>query len=57
MRKNQGWFWTEEWQEREQEADKAIANGELLGPFESIEELVHHLRELRYSNPAPYWRP
>ena len=31
--KDQEWFWTKEWQERENEADKAIAKGEVTGPF------------------------
>jgi antitoxin MazE len=42
--RDQAWFWSQEWQEREREADEAIANGELSGPFESADDLVHHLR-------------
>jgi antitoxin MazE len=33
--KDQEWFWTREWQEGEKEADEAIANGEITGPFET----------------------
>lgn len=42
--KDQAWFWTKEWQEKEKEADEAIARGELSGPFETADELVRHLR-------------
>lgn len=42
--RDQAWFWTKEWQEREREASEAIARGELSGPFETAEELVRHLR-------------
>ena len=42
--KDQAWFWTKEWQEKEREADEAIAHGELSGPFESVNELVKHLQ-------------
>ena len=42
--KDQAWFWTEEWQEREREASNAIASGEVSGPFRTAEDLVRHLR-------------
>ena len=42
--KDQAWFWTKEWQEKEREADEAMALGELSGPFESADELVKHLQ-------------
>lgn len=42
--RDQAWFWTKEWQEREREADEAIARGELSGPFESADNLIRHLR-------------
>lgn len=45
--RDQAWFWTREWQEREREADEAIANEELSGPFESADELVRHLRKAK----------
>lgn len=41
--KNQAWFWTKEWQEKEKEADEAIARGEISEPFESAEQLIRHL--------------
>ncbi|MEW6215625.1 MAG: AbrB/MazE/SpoVT family DNA-binding domain-containing protein [Nitrospirota bacterium] len=43
--KDQAWFWTKEWQEKEKEADEAIAKGELSGPFENADELIRHLRK------------
>lgn len=42
--RDQVWFWSKEWQEREQEADEAVARGELSGPFESVDDLIQHLR-------------
>jgi antitoxin MazE len=42
--RDQAWFWSKKWQEREQEADEAIAKGELSGPFESVDDLIQHLR-------------
>jgi AbrB family looped-hinge helix DNA binding protein len=45
--KDQAWFWTKEWQEKEKEADEAIAKGEVSGPFKSADELIWHLRKHR----------
>jgi AbrB family looped-hinge helix DNA binding protein len=45
--KDQAWFWTKEWQEKEKEADEAIAKGEVSGPFKSADELIRHLRKHR----------
>jgi antitoxin MazE len=45
--KDQVWFWTKEWQQKEKEADEAIAKGEVSGPFKSGPELVRHLRKNR----------
>ncbi|MBM3943064.1 MAG: AbrB/MazE/SpoVT family DNA-binding domain-containing protein [SAR202 cluster bacterium] len=42
--REQAWFWSKESQEREQEADAAIAQGELSGPFESVDDLMRHLK-------------
>lgn len=42
--KDQAWFYTEEWQEKEREADEAIRCGEVSGPFSTAEELIAHLR-------------
>ena len=43
--KDQVWFWTKEWQEKEKEADEAIAKGEISGPFDSAKGLTRHLRK------------
>ena len=45
--KDQTWFWSKEWQEKEREADEAIAKGELSKPFKKAEELIRHLRKFR----------
>ncbi|HKZ50831.1 MAG TPA: AbrB/MazE/SpoVT family DNA-binding domain-containing protein [Dehalococcoidia bacterium] len=42
--RDQAWFWSREWQQREQEADEAIDRGDLSGPFESAADLIRHLR-------------
>ena len=42
--RDQAWFWSQEWQEKEREADEAIAEGELSGPFESVDDLIRYLR-------------
>jgi hypothetical protein len=44
--RDQAWFWTEEWQAREREADEAIAKRDLSGPFDSASDLIRHLRGL-----------
>jgi AbrB family looped-hinge helix DNA binding protein len=45
--KEQSWFWTKEWQEKEKEADEAIAKGDLSGPFKNGDELIRHLKKKR----------
>lgn len=45
--KDQMWFWTKEWQEKEKEADEAIAKGEVSKPFKSADELIRHLKKRR----------
>ena len=41
----QAWWWREEWQKGEREAEKEIAQNELSGPFRNVEELVEHLNK------------
>jgi len=43
--KDQEWFWTKEWQEKEKEADEAIAKGELIGPFETATDVLKALKK------------
>jgi hypothetical protein len=40
---DQAWFWTPEWQAREQEADEAMARGERGTVFNSGEEFLEFL--------------
>jgi len=44
---DQAWWWTEEWQEGEREAEKAIQKGEISAPFKSTEELIEYLSKKR----------
>jgi len=39
----QAWFWTEEWQEKERQADEDIKEGRVSGPFKGAEELREHI--------------
>lgn len=43
---DQRWWWTEEWQEGEREAEADIKAGRTSGPFETSEELLAHLHKL-----------
>ena len=37
--KDQGWYWSKQWQEWEREADEDVAAGRIKG-FDNVEELV-----------------
>lgn len=54
--KDQAWFYTEEWQETEREADEAIARGEVSQPFTSVDALMAHLQE-KPQRPCKQKRP
>ena len=41
---NDAWFWAEEWQEKEREADEAIAKGKMVGPFDNINDALQALK-------------
>ncbi len=43
--KDQAWFWTEEWQKGEREADEAILKGDLVGPFSNIKDALKALKK------------
>ncbi len=43
--KDQEWFWTKDWQEREKEADEAIAKGEIEGPFSKAADALSSLKK------------
>lgn len=43
--KNDEWFWTPEWQERERRADEDIKAGRVSGPFETADEVIAHLHK------------
>lgn len=45
--KNQWWFWTKEWQEKELEADEDIRAGRLSGPYQNRRKLSRVLKELK----------
>ena len=43
---DQRWWWTEEWQEGEREAEADIRAGRTSGPFKTTEDLLAHLHSL-----------
>ena len=43
--KDQEWFWTKEWQEREREADEAIAKDDIIGPFSNASDALKALKK------------
>ena len=43
--KDHAWFWTKEWQEGERDAEKALKEGRMSGPFKTIDELRRHLEK------------
>lgn len=45
--KDDAWFYTKEWQAKEREADEAIAQGQVSGPFSTAAELLSHLKKLK----------
>ncbi|MEK7479145.1 MAG: hypothetical protein AAB634_01235 [Patescibacteria group bacterium] len=47
IRLNDAWFWTPEWQEKEFEADRAIAKGKVQGPFSNHKDLMAALSRKR----------
>jgi len=42
--KDQRYFYTREWQLKEREADEAIAQGDLIGPFDDATSAIRALR-------------
>lgn len=42
--KDQAWFWTEEWQKGLREAERDIQNGDTLGPFDNIKNVMAALK-------------
>jgi AbrB family looped-hinge helix DNA binding protein len=41
---DQEYFFTKEWQQKEAEADRDIAEGRLAGPFEDVDEALKALK-------------
>jgi len=43
--RDQEWFWTPEWQEKEKEADEDIKRGRTYGPFDTVNKMKEHLKK------------
>jgi AbrB family looped-hinge helix DNA binding protein len=46
-RTKDSWFHSKEWQDREQEADEAIAKGEVIGPFDNAKDAINALKKAK----------
>jgi AbrB family looped-hinge helix DNA binding protein len=44
---DQEYFFTKEWQEKEAEADRDIAEGKLVGPFENTQDALKALKNTK----------
>lgn len=44
---DQEYFFTKEWQDKEAEADREVAAGELVGPFEISEDALEALKNTK----------
>ena len=44
---DQQWWWLEEWQEGERQAEQDERDGNMSGPFETADELIAHLHQQR----------
>ncbi|MGH7597620.1 MAG: AbrB/MazE/SpoVT family DNA-binding domain-containing protein [bacterium] len=44
---DQRWWWREEWQKGEREAEDDLVNGRVSKPLHSVDELIGHLRSLK----------
>ena len=42
--KEQAWFWTKEWQEKEREAEEDIRRRKIKGPFKDVSTLLKSLK-------------
>lgn len=42
---DQAWWWKEEWQKGEREAEKEIAQKEVSEPSKSVERIIEHLNK------------
>jgi len=43
--RDQEWFWTREWQEKERESDEAIKEGRIIGPFDKAAAAIKALKK------------
>lgn len=42
---DQAWYWTREWQKKEQEADSDIAAGRVSGPYKNTKDFMKGLKK------------
>jgi len=47
IEEEEAWYWSKEWQAKEREADEAILKGEVLGPFENVEDALEALKKTK----------
>jgi len=42
--RDQAWFFSKEWQEKEREADEDIKEGRVSGPYDNLKDLLNYLK-------------
>ncbi len=47
VQRDQEYFFTQEWQEKEREADRDLAEGRIEGPFEEVGDALKALKNTR----------
>jgi AbrB family looped-hinge helix DNA binding protein len=45
--KDQRWYYTDEWQKMMREAFEEVKQGKLIGPFDTAEEAIRALKEIK----------
>lgn len=47
IEQDQAWWWHEDWQKGEREAERSIAKGDVLGPFDNAKDALKALKDFK----------